>query len=105
MLAAVFDTVDERRRTMPEKSYVAKLLRAGPDAICCKLAEETGETIKAAREQTKEQLTKELCDVFFHAMVLMASKDVSLADIEAELGRRHGVSGLDEKAARNRSAG
>ena len=100
MLAAVFDTVLLRKKTMPEKSYVVSLLRKGTDAICCKLAEETGETIKAAREQSKEQLTKELCDLFFHAMVLMADKDIALADVEVELGKRHGISGLDEKAAR-----
>jgi len=100
VLAAVFATVEERRKTLPEKSYVAALLRKGTDAICCKIAEETGETIKAAREQDKQHLTRELCDVFFHAMVLMANKDISLAELEAELGRRHGISGLDEKASR-----
>jgi phosphoribosyl-ATP pyrophosphohydrolase len=103
VLAAVLGTVEERKKTMPEKSYVASLLRKGTDAICCKLAEETGETIKAAREQNKEQLTKELCDVFFHAMVLMADKNVTLAEIENELGKRHGISGIDEKASRKKS--
>jgi phosphoribosyl-ATP pyrophosphohydrolase len=88
---------------MPEKSYVVSLLNKGTDAICCKVAEETGEVIKAAREQSTGALTKELCDVFFHAMVLMASKDISLADLEAEFGKRHGISGLDEKAARKKT--
>ena len=69
---------------MPEKSYVAQLLRKGPDAICCKIAEEAGETIKAAREQTTEHLTKEVCDLLFHTMVLLASKDVSFEAIETE---------------------
>ncbi|HEY3320046.1 MAG TPA: phosphoribosyl-ATP diphosphatase [Planctomycetota bacterium] len=100
VLAAVFETIQERKRTMPEKSYVATLLRNGTDAICCKLAEESGETIKAAREETREQLNKELCDLLFHTMVLMAAKDISLADLESEFGRRHGISGLDEKASR-----
>ena len=102
VLAAVFATVDERKRTMPEKSYVATLLRKGPDAICCKLAEETGETIKAAREQTREQTIKEMCDLAFHMMVLMAAKNISLEELEREFGRRHGISGLDEKAARKK---
>jgi len=100
IFAAVFQTVEERKRTMPEKSYVAQLLRKGTDAICCKVAEEAGETIKAAREQSVEQLSKEVCDLFFHTMVLLASKEISFAAIEAEFGRRHGVSGLDEKASR-----
>jgi len=102
VLAAVFGTVEERKKTMPEKSYVVSLLRKGTDAICCKVAEEAGETIKAAREQDTGHLTKELCDLFFHAMVLMADKNISLADLEAELGRRHGISGLDEKASRKK---
>jgi phosphoribosyl-ATP pyrophosphohydrolase len=100
VLAAVFETVEERKATMPEKSYVVSLLRRGTDAICCKVAEESGEVIKAAREQSVEQTTKELCDLFFHAMVLMAAKDISLEDLEREFGKRHGISGLDEKAAR-----
>ena len=63
---------------------------------------ESGEVIKAARESDKEHLTKELCDLFFHAMVLMADKSITLAELESELGRRHGVSGIDEKASRRK---
>jgi phosphoribosyl-ATP pyrophosphohydrolase len=103
VMAQVSKTVEQRKRTMPENSYVAKLLRNGPDGICCKIAEESGEVIKAAREQTPIQLRKELCDLFFHAMVLMAAKDISFAEIEAELASRHGISGLDEKASRKKS--
>ena len=103
VFAAVFQTVEERKKTMPEKSYVVQLLRKGTDAICCKVAEEAGETIKAAREQSTEQLTKELCDLFFHSMVLMAAKDISFQAIEKEFGRRHGISGLDEKASRTKA--
>jgi phosphoribosyl-ATP pyrophosphohydrolase len=102
VLAAVYGTVEERRATMPEKSYVATLLRKGTDAICCKVAEETGEVIKAAREQSREALIKELCDLYFHSMVLMADKDITLAELEAEFGKRHGISGLDEKASRQK---
>lgn len=102
VLSAVFATVLERKRTMPKNSYVATLLRGGTDTVCCKIAEEAGEVIKAAREQDKEQLTKELCDLIFHTFVLMADKDITLAEIEAELARRHGVSGLAEKASRRK---
>jgi phosphoribosyl-ATP pyrophosphohydrolase len=100
VFSIVFATIEQRKRTMPERSYVASLLRQGSDGICCKLAEESGEVIKAAREQNKQQLTKELCDLLFHALVLMAAKEISLAEVEYELSRRHGISGLDEKAAR-----
>ncbi len=102
VFAAVFATVEERKKTMPEKSYVATLLRKGPDVICCKIAEEAGETIKAAREQTTERLTQEVCDLLFHTMVLLAAKDISFESIETEFGRRHGISGLDEKASRKK---
>jgi phosphoribosyl-ATP pyrophosphohydrolase len=102
VLAAVYATVEERKRSMPEKSYVVTLLKKGTDAICCKVAEETGEAIKAAREQSTGALTKELCDLFFHTMVLMADKGISLQDLELEFGKRHGISGLDEKAARKK---
>ena len=103
IFAAVFKTVEERKQTMPEKSYVAQLLRRGTDAICCKVAEETGECIKAAREQSIDHLTKEVCDLLFHTMVLLASKDISFEAIEAEFGQRHGISGLDEKALRKKT--
>ena len=102
IFAAVFKTVEERKQTMPEKSYVAQLLRKGTDAICCKVAEEAGETIKAAREQSPEQLTKEVCDLLFHTMVLLASKNLTFDAIETEFGRRHGISGIDEKASRRK---
>lgn len=98
----VFKTVLERKQTMPEKSYVATLLRAGTDAILCKVAEETGEVIKAAREQEKEKQIKEISDLLFHAMVLMAQKEISFEELEMELAKRHGISGLDEKAARKK---
>lgn len=100
VLAAVFETVLERQRTMPEKSYVAKLLRGGADAIGCKLAEETGEVIKAAREEGKQKLVRELADLYFHSLVLLAQQGATLQDVEAELAQRHGIGGLDEKAAR-----
>lgn len=100
VFAAVFATVESRKRLLPPKSYVTSLLKKGTDAIACKLAEESGEVIKAAREESKEQFTRELCDLVFHAFVLMADKDVSLIDVEKELGRRHGISGLEEKAGR-----
>jgi phosphoribosyl-ATP pyrophosphohydrolase len=102
VLAAVLATVEERKKNPPAKSYVVSLLNKGTDAILCKLAEETGEVIKAAREQSKELLTKELCDLYFHAMVLMADKGVTLTEIETELAKRHGISGIDEKASRTK---
>ena len=102
ILNEVMRTVEERKKTMPENSYVATLLRGGTDAILCKLAEELAELVKAAREKGKEDQLKELCDLFFHAMVLMARKEITLKEVEEELARRHGISGLEEKAGRKK---
>ncbi|MCZ7648280.1 MAG: phosphoribosyl-ATP diphosphatase [Planctomycetota bacterium] len=102
ILAQVFETVLERQRTMPQHSYVASLLRGGTDAICCKLAEESGEAIKAAREEDGKRLASELADLYFHSLVLLAARGLTLADVEAELAKRHGISGLAEKAARKK---
>lgn len=102
VIAAVMGTIQQRKRTMPENSYVATLLRRGADAIGCKVAEETGEVIKAVREENEKQQVREFCDLFFHAMVLMASKDISLAMLEDELDRRHGISGITEKKSRKK---
>ena len=103
VIAGVWATVEQRKQTMPEKSYVATLLRKGTDSICCKLAEECGESIKAAREQGAGAVTNELCDLLFHMMVLMADRNISLKDLESEFAKRHGISGLDEKAARKKN--
>lgn len=102
ILAEVMKTVEDRKRTLPENSYVATLIRSGTDAILCKLAEETGEVIKAAREQEKEKQIKEVCDLIFHSMVLMVQKEISLQEVETELAKRHGISGLEEKAGRGK---
>ena len=102
VIAKVMATVEERKRSMPENSYVASLLRSGTDAILCKLAEESGEVIKAAREEGRAELVKELSDLLFHAMVLMANKGLTLAALEEELARRHGTSGIAEKASRKK---
>jgi phosphoribosyl-ATP pyrophosphohydrolase len=101
-LVGLFATVQQRKRTMPRHSYVAALIRAGRDAIGCKLAEETGEVIKSVREYDRTRKIKEFCDLFFHAFVLMAHQGLTLDEVEAELARRHGISGLDEKANRKK---
>ena len=103
IIAAVYETIEIRKRTKPEKSYVVTLLKKGVDTICCKVAEESGELIKSAREDDNEHIKKEACDLLFHTMVLLAAKDISLEELEAEFARRHGISGLDEKAARKKS--
>ena len=94
-------TIAARRSADPATSYVAKLNAGGVPLIARKLGEEAVETVVAALSQDKQALTGEAADLLFHLIVLLDAKGLSLADVEAELARREGVSGIAEKAARN----
>ncbi|RJY09973.1 phosphoribosyl-ATP diphosphatase [Aurantiacibacter aquimixticola] len=100
-LSRLEQTIAARRDASPNTSYVAKLQAAGLPQIAQKLGEEATETVIAALSGSREELTREAADLLFHLLVLLGAKDVTLADVLAELDRREGVSGLDEKAARN----
>ena len=92
--------IADRREASPESSYVASLNAKGVPKIAQKLGEEATETVIAALSGGREDLTGEAADLLFHLLVLLAAKDVTLEEVLAELDRREGVSGLDEKAAR-----
>jgi phosphoribosyl-ATP pyrophosphohydrolase len=83
-------------------SYVAKLHAGGAPLIARKLGEEAVEVIVAALAGDKASLTAEAADLIFHLVVLLNAKSIAFADVEAELARRQGVSGIAEKAARSR---
>ena len=100
-LARLESTIAARRSASREDSYVASLTARGVPVIARKLGEEAVETVIAALSGTREELVGEAADVLFHLMVLLAAKDVPLADVLAELDRREGISGLTEKAARS----
>jgi phosphoribosyl-ATP pyrophosphohydrolase len=93
-------TIAQRLTASPETSYVAKLHAKGLKTIAQKLGEEATEAVIAALAGDEAELVGEAADVIFHLMVLLGHKGVPLADVLAELDRREGVSGLDEKAAR-----
>lgn len=93
-------TLAARRDADPESSYVARLYHKGEDAILRKLGEEAVEVILAAKEGDDPHLVRELADLWFHAMVLMAHRGLSHHAVCNELARREGLSGLAEKAAR-----
>lgn len=99
-LARLEATIAERLSASPETSYVAQLHARGLPVIARKLGEESVEAITAALAGTREELTGEAADVLFHLLVLLAEKDIPLADVLAELERREGTSGLAERAAR-----
>ena len=93
-------TIARRRATAPDSSYVASLFAKGREKIAQKVGEEATETVIAALSGDPAKLTGEAADLIFHLMVLLAEGDVSIDAVLAELDRREGVSGLDEKAAR-----
>jgi phosphoribosyl-ATP pyrophosphohydrolase len=96
-------TIASRAAKPNEKSYTSQLLAGGVKMIGAKITEEAGEVVEAAGEPGKagrEHFIREVGDLVFHLMVLMRHQDCSLVDLEAELARRFGVSGLEEKAAR-----
>lgn len=101
-LARLEATIAQRLGADPDSSYVARLHAKGLGKIAQKLGEEATETVIAALTETREALVGEAADLIFHLMVLLAAKQVPLADVMAELDRREGVSGIAEKAARPR---
>ena len=92
--------IAERRTGDPAASYVAKLNARGLPLMARKLGEEGVEAAVAALSGSREELVGEAADVLFHLLVLLGAKDITLADVCAELDRREGVSGLVEKASR-----
>jgi phosphoribosyl-ATP pyrophosphohydrolase len=93
-------TIATRRDADPASSYVAKLNAAGVAHMARKFGEEAVETVIASLSDDRAALTAEAADVLFHLLVLLNAKGLTLADVEAELSRREGVSGIAEKAAR-----
>ena len=100
VLSRVAMTVARRRTGDPATSYVAELFSRGTDAILKKIGEEATETLLAAKDGDKLHLVRETADLWFHCIVMLAHFDLSPADVLAELERREGLSGLEEKANR-----
>ncbi|OBX18053.1 phosphoribosyl-ATP diphosphatase [Erythrobacter sp. QSSC1-22B] len=94
-------TIAQRRGTDPAASYVAQLQARGLPVIARKLGEEAVETVVAALAGSGEEVVGEAADLLFHLLVLLGEKDIALAQVLAELDRREGLSGLDEKASRS----
>jgi len=104
-LERLYNTVLERRKADPEKSYIAKRLQQGTAKIAQKVGEEAVETIIAAMAKDKKELIGESADLIFHWLMLLVDAGVPLSDVMKELERREGISGLDEKANRKLKEG
>ncbi len=114
-LAQLAAVLASRRSGDPEKSYVARLLHKGPDAFLKKIGEEATELVMACKDaelaapgvpavQGQQKIIAETADLWFHSMIALAHFGLSPLDVIAELERRVGVSGLEEKASRKASA-
>jgi len=98
-------TIAERAANPSSKSYTTKLINGGVEAIGAKIVEEAMEVVEAAGEAGdtgRQHFLREAGDLVYHLMVLIRQQNCSFADVEAELARRAGVSGLEEKASRKK---
>ena len=103
ILVELARVLEERKSANPDDSYVAKLYDKGLDAILKKIGEEATETVMAAKEGDKDQIVYEIADLWFHTLVLLAQQGLGPNEVLSELGRRFGISGIEEKASRNKS--
>jgi phosphoribosyl-ATP pyrophosphohydrolase len=104
-LDRLFEVIASRKGADAASSYTAKLIQGGPALCARKLGEEAIETVIAALGTDKQAIVAESADLLYHWLVTLAALDVSPASVYAELARREGRSGLDEKAARTGGAG
>ena len=107
-LAAVIESRKPANGGDPERSYVSRLLQQGPDAFLKKIGEEACETVMAAKDAdhaqhsdaSRSRLVGEVADLWFHTLIALAHYGLAPADVIAELERREGTSGIDEKSLR-----
>ena len=102
ILDRIAASIEQRKGGDPEKSYVAKLFSKGDDAMLKKIGEEATETVLAAKSGDRLHLVREVTDLWFHCMIVLSRHGLGPDDVLAEMQRREGISGLDEKAARKK---
>jgi len=100
IFAALDKALAERRQADPVHSYTASLYAGGVEVINGKIDEEAAEVIEAAMESDDAHLVHEVADLWFHCLVLLQSRGLDSTSVQAELARRFGVSGHEEKASR-----
>ena len=100
ILQRLFAVIESRKGGDPASSYTAKLFDQGVAEICAKIDEEAAETVTAALSEGPERVISESADLLYHLLVLWAEQGVEPGDIWAELARREGTSGIEEKKSR-----
>ena len=101
-LERIAQTIKAHKRADPTKSYVAALFAQGDDAMLKKIGEEATETVLAAKSGDRLHLVREITDLWFHCMIVLERHGLGPGDVLAEMRRREGISGVDEKAARKK---
>jgi phosphoribosyl-ATP pyrophosphohydrolase len=89
MIRKLFSIVEEQKSALPEDSYTAQLIAKGEDTILRKISEETTELILSVKGEGDQRVIEESADLYYHLVVLLASRSIYLEDIEEELERRH----------------
>lgn len=103
ILTRLMQVLEQRKQAEPDSSYVASLYHKGTDAILKKIGEESAETIIAGKTDDDEQVIYETADLWFHTLVLLVHRGLSVEQVLLELDRRFGLSGLEEKASRQQT--
>jgi phosphoribosyl-ATP pyrophosphohydrolase len=105
ILQRLMEVIEDRRADPPQRSYTSQLFCGGVRKIGGKILEEAREVVDAASEPGdagNQHLVHEAADLIYHLFVMLGYRQVRWVEVEAELARRFGISGLDEKAARSR---
>ena len=102
ILQRIAATIEKRISGNVKTSYVARLDAQGDDAMLKKIGEEATETVLAAKSGDRLHLVRETADLWFHCMIVLARHGLGPGDVLAEMQRREGISGIDEKAARKK---
>jgi len=100
VLDRLAEAIEGRKGGDPQRSYVARLLAQGEDAVLKKIGEEATETVMAGKSGDRRRIVAEMADLWFHCLIALAQYGLAPRDVLAELRRREGISGIDEKAAR-----
>ena len=103
ILSSLCEIIESRKKADPKQSYVASLHQKGIDAIGDKVLEEAHEIVDASKQKDRGQVVYETADLWFHSLVMLSCFNATHEDVLNELGRRFGVSGLEEKRARQSS--
>lgn len=100
VIDTLYHTIQEKKNTDPTKSYTAKLLQGEENSMLKKIVEEAGELTFAIKDNDEKEIIFEAADITYHVLVALASKNISPDRVKQELTRRFGMSGIDEKNAR-----